>query len=143
MLARGLIVVLGVLNLVVAVWWWRQPPPSAPVLPPWPDAPRLQTVATVGPAAATRDSPPAGPALPAEGICLRIGPFADAVGATALRMRLPPGATPLAQAASAGGGHWLHLRWQAAWDARVLDELVGGAGVAWQREPCPPATAPG
>ncbi len=132
MIARALIVVLGVLNLVVALWWWRQPLAAPAPLPAWPDAPRLHVLA-----AGVRL--PATLAQPAPGIrCLRIGPFADAAQVTALRMRLPAELTPLPAVASRAG-HWLHLRQQGAVDARSLDELIAGAGVAWRAEACPAA----
>jgi hypothetical protein len=141
MLARVLIVLLAVLNLAVALWWWRQPVAPAPAPPPWPAAPRLQGLAA--PTLPASAAPSAGGAIPprtAAAACLRIGPFADAAAATVLRMRLPPGMTLLSQAA-AGGGHWLHVRLQGAVEASALDDLAGGAGVAWRPEPCPATAA--
>lgn len=134
MLARALIVVLVILNLAVALWWWRQPSPSAAPLPAWPDAPRLHALDAAPRATAHATGTTAA-------ICLRIGPFADATAATAVRMRLPVGLEPLPAPVAPTGGHWLHLRQHGALDTHALDALIRGAGVAWRAEPCPSSAA--
>lgn len=98
MLLRAAIVVLLVLNIGVAAWWLSgaKTAPERPSTPIGSGVPRLRLVGEAGPqpafaapaatpvAAATEVEPPAG-ARPAQAVCLRFGPFADATARDAVR----------------------------------------------------------
>src|SRR5688500_10067036 len=95
MFARALLVFLLVMNLGVALWWALRPAGAPAVTAAQADAaPRLQLVSEQR----TEAPPPAPPvatqaALPADAVCVSLGPFPDAATAQALVPRLP--AAPL------------------------------------------------
>lgn len=122
MLTRALIVLLLVLNLGVAAWWALRPAPAAPAPAPHPvGVPRLQLASertAASPTAPQRALPAdnvvaalaaaaAASVVPDSAACFRIGPFADAQAAGALRTRLPAEATAVQLRSEAPrSGNW-------------------------------------
>jgi hypothetical protein len=92
MLARALFVLLIVLNLGVAAWWlWHEPGGGAAMAGPEGNVPRLELpserASAVAADAGVEQAAPAVP-LPADAVCVGLGPFADAATAVAAQTRL-------------------------------------------------------